>query len=277
MILVFELLFIAFIIVSLITSVLGIMLIKVKKVSTTYKNIVNINKITYFHNIEPIYPINAVLNSKKEFDNYAFDEIMQEALKREQEVSKINMIIDQAKKNKKTWSAYTEKIDGLNLTVTEKDSNKTLMPNFIYKKLEAKIIKEEKKKRPVINPRFRLIQMYTSPKGRNHYQATKDYTIKDINYYQKYLKEKEKKEIEFRQSTAYQRKLMTPSLRYDILKRDEFKCQLCGYSQEDGVKLHVDHIVPVAKGGRTKKNNLRTLCEACNIGKSHKYDSQGVN
>ena len=69
---------------------------------------------------------------------------------------------------------------------------------------------------------------------------------------------------------------MSPSLRYNILQRDGFRCVLCGRGREDGVKLHVDHIVPVSKGGRTVSDNLRTLCEDCNLGKSDKY-TPGIN
>ena len=37
---------------------------------------------------------------------------------------------------------------------------------------------------------------------------------------------------------------MTNALRYQILKRDGFRCQICGRSQEDGVILHIhDEIV----------------------------------
>lgn len=66
-------------------------------------------------------------------------------------------------------------------------------------------------------------------------------------------------------------------MRYDILRRDGFRCQICGASQKDGVTLHVDHIVPVSKGGRSVPSNLRTLCERCNKGKSNKYDPNGLN
>ena len=70
---------------------------------------------------------------------------------------------------------------------------------------------------------------------------------------------------------------MTPSLRYDVLKRDGFRCVICGACASDTIKLHVDHIIPVAKGGKTEFDNLRTLCSDCNLGKSDKYDPTGLN
>ena len=45
-------------------------------------------------------------------------------------------------------------------------------------------------------------------------------------------------------------------MRYDVLERDDFKCQKCGISAKDGAKLHVDHIIPVSKGGITTLNQL---------------------
>ncbi len=56
--------------------------------------------------------------------------------------------------------------------------------------------------------------------------------------------------------------------RFEILKRDGFRCQLCGASSGDGVQLHVDHRVPLAKGGSNEDENLWSLCERCNLGKS---------
>lgn len=76
-----------------------------------------------------------------------------------------------------------------------------------------------------------------------------------------------------RQFVAQQRRLMSDSLRYDVLRRDGFRCQICGATQKDGVKLHVDHIFPVSKGGKTEISNLRTLCERCNMGKRDKVEN----
>lgn len=69
-----------------------------------------------------------------------------------------------------------------------------------------------------------------------------------------------------------QRRLMSASLRYDILRRDNFRCQICGATAADGYKLHVDHIIPVSRGGKTEPANLRTLCERCNMGKGAKME-----
>jgi Tfp pilus assembly protein PilF len=67
-----------------------------------------------------------------------------------------------------------------------------------------------------------------------------------------------------------ERSKMTQSMRYDVLKRDNFKCKICGRSVKDGIQLHVDHIIPISKGGKTEMNNLQILCNMCNFGKSDK-------
>lgn len=60
--------------------------------------------------------------------------------------------------------------------------------------------------------------------------------------------------------------------RFRVMKRDGFKCVLCGSSPatQVGCELHIDHIVPWSKGGETVEENLRTLCSSCNLGRSNK-------
>ena len=65
---------------------------------------------------------------------------------------------------------------------------------------------------------------------------------------------------------------VTRAMRYDVLRRDNFHCVRCGRGKEDGVKLHVDHIVPVSRGGKSVMGNLQTLCEDCNCGKGNRYE-----
>lgn len=66
---------------------------------------------------------------------------------------------------------------------------------------------------------------------------------------------------------------MSQTLRFSILERDSFSCVLCGRGNEDQVKLEVDHIIPISKGGKTESNNLRTLCKDCNQGKGDTIQS----
>ncbi len=86
--------------------------------------------------------------------------------------------------------------------------------------------------------------------------------------------EKEKTMSEQRRYIAAQRRLMTDSLRYDVMHRDGFRCVLCGASpkRDPNIVLHVDHILPLSKGGKTEMSNLRTLCERCNLGKRDKIE-----
>lgn len=65
-----------------------------------------------------------------------------------------------------------------------------------------------------------------------------------------------------------QRKLMTAALREEIARRDNYTCQICGKYMPDGVGLHIDHIVPIKKGGKTLSSNLQVLCSKCNGRKS---------
>ncbi len=67
-----------------------------------------------------------------------------------------------------------------------------------------------------------------------------------------------------------QRKLMTKELRRSIMVRDNYTCQKCGKYMPDEVGLHIDHIVPVSKGGKTVPSNLQVLCSKCNGSKSNK-------
>jgi len=69
---------------------------------------------------------------------------------------------------------------------------------------------------------------------------------------------------------ASRRRTSVPlKVRYQVLKRDGECCVKCGASPETDrrVRLEVDHIVPVSKGGTDSLDNLQTLCSLCNQGK----------
>lgn len=57
--------------------------------------------------------------------------------------------------------------------------------------------------------------------------------------------------------------------RITVFMRDGFRCQACGRSPitHPGTILHADHVEPWIRGGMTSVENLRTLCDRCNLGK----------
>ena len=57
----------------------------------------------------------------------------------------------------------------------------------------------------------------------------------------------------------------THSQRQEILKRDGYRCVLCGQPRAPGVQLHVDHIVPKKHGGTATIENGQTLCSKHNM------------
>lgn len=75
-----------------------------------------------------------------------------------------------------------------------------------------------------------------------------------------------------------QRKLedFTKEQKDAILKRDGYKCVVCGRGKKDGVELHVDHIKPKYLGGKASIENGQTLCAQHNfIKKSLKQTETG--
>ena len=65
----------------------------------------------------------------------------------------------------------------------------------------------------------------------------------------------------------HNRSQVPPRMRFRVLKRDGFRCQYCGATPKDGVRLEVDHVHPRALGGKHYASNLVTACHVCNIGK----------
>ena len=57
--------------------------------------------------------------------------------------------------------------------------------------------------------------------------------------------------------------------RFNVFLRDRFSCQYCGhrFGAED---LTFDHVIPRAKGGSTRWDNVVAACEPCNLRKGHR-------
>ena len=64
-----------------------------------------------------------------------------------------------------------------------------------------------------------------------------------------------------------------PKLRFKVMKRDGYRCQLCGRNatEDKTTRLEIDHKHPVSKGGTSDETNLWLLCFECNRGKRDRF------
>lgn len=82
---------------------------------------------------------------------------------------------------------------------------------------------------------------------------------------------------EDRQSPEHDRNI-PDDVRREVLRRDRYKCRMCGWSHEewnpsDPRHLELHHIEHHAKGGANVGKNLKTLCTACHD-KIHRREKQ---
>jgi hypothetical protein len=64
-------------------------------------------------------------------------------------------------------------------------------------------------------------------------------------------------------------------LRHLIAERDQYRCAYCLTSEENcGLRMHIDHIIPEVKGGKTVPENLCLVCFSCNVHKSARETGQ---
>jgi len=62
------------------------------------------------------------------------------------------------------------------------------------------------------------------------------------------------------------------SVRYEVLSRAKFKCELCGISADEK-NIEVDHIFPKSLGGKDDLSNFQALCYSCNAAKRNTDDT----
>ncbi len=243
---------------------------KVKETSQRFHDICELNSNFHFNSISTYYFNTIELKSKPQYDRFNFENhFINLVMEQEDQITNYAVKVCE---NRILKEKYDEKLNSIS-NYTTHATVKSLHLNWEkYNEIEKSLV-DSLILRPVTDFYIKCTITYRSPQGRNFYSTDKDYTYDDFQRALTYIKsEKEKKE-----SKEYQRKAMTQSLRYDVMQRDGFRCVLCGRTASDGVKLHVDHIRPVSKGGKTVISNLRTLCDECNLGKSDKYDEDGLN
>ena len=247
--------------------------IKINKVvmssSVKISRLLQLNDTTNFHDLEKNFDVYKHYDNKSHFNKIEPAYIMAAEIK-----NNINSISNYATlifENRTRYEQYKENVSKILCDDTPLDYSEIKVKETVFKKRENVLfIKNELK--PVTDCSFVVNMSYSSPKGKVNLSKQGVYCFNDLYACLESISRSRLDRKTYENLALVERGDVSDSLRYDIMRRDDFKCVICGASASQGARLHVDHIVPIAKGGKSIPSNLRTLCERCNIGKSDKIE-----
>lgn len=243
----------------------------VKEHSRRLKELQSLNQRTMFYGGEQKqFVYHQACQNKRQFDHMELEDYLIALLDENQ--GELAERLYQIDCNQKYYAAYLRECQLLVPMVTAEECARLQIPYKAFLCTEKRLFKKGMLKKPLLEISVSCKASYTSPQGKNYYEKEHTYGYAELKSYLERLGELRATRRTRQYQIKMERAKMTDSLRYDIMRRDKFRCQLCGSTAADGVKLHVDHILPVAKGGKTTPENLRTLCDRCNLGKSDKYE-----
>ena len=228
-----------------------------------------INKNTYFHPMTSDIKHSEAVNSKRNLDNsdpkMVFYSILFDGS------NPFSSHVVRANENEQNYLKYTNYYENV---VSEARRANIPLKNFPFKAYYhnnlIKALNRQKIDRPVMNPRFIFELAYSSPTGKNKYNKTASYYKENlVSLAEKAIEDKKSQQLQTDLKMVERRKLNS-SMRFKILKRDGYRCKICGFSAPDGANLHIDHKIPIAKGGLTVESNLWVVCAQCNLGKGTK-------
>ena len=174
--------------------------------------------------------------------------------------------------NRKYYQLYCKEIDNIyNLGEYDYDNNR-LNKKYLLK-LEKKLFEQHKQK-PKLQIAITVHLFQTKINGENLRSKRETFNEDQIKSLISRLDNKSGNFYRDREIwdaiCRVERGKVSNKMRFAIYKRDGYRCKICGRSQ--GVtSLEIDHIKPIAKGGKTTYDNLQTLCTYCNKEKGDKY------
>jgi 5-methylcytosine-specific restriction endonuclease McrA len=242
----------------------------IKKKTVLYRNLKELNKKYELKNkLQKQKELFQSCKTKSEFGKTDFDECLKYDIRTK--TSKYDSLINSNEEARQRYKSYVKEYNAL---IPKKLS---YIANFKFKDIRLWIINfyenlifKTYKLKPFRYTKVKVKISYRSPQGQKYYKKEYPYSYDELKVHYDRVKENIKLGTTRQNIIRIERAKVTPSLRTLILKRDNYTCKHCGATIDDGVSLHIDHIIPVSKGGKTEESNLQTLCDWCNLGKSDK-------
>lgn len=131
-----------------------------------------------------------------------------------------------------------------------------------------------KKKQRLQIPEVKARHQITKKKYYDSVSKTPEYRQQRSIYFAKYYQTdqgKNMRQVIFRNHESQRRgsvgKITTQEWK-DLKAFYDYRCLCCG-KQEPEIRLEIDHVIPVSRGGSNMIDNIQPLCRSCNAKKSN--------
>lgn len=145
----------------------------------------------------------------------------------ENNIDLIRTDIENAIYNIDLLEEYTKEVDKI---INYKSENKTNYSLKKFQKIENRVLNDSIHKRKEFLIKLKLEVYYRSNAGKVNETRYGNYSFEDLVKLYKEWQNGNKYEETIKQ----ERKIMNDDIRYNVLKRDNFTCKLCGISAKDG-------------------------------------------
>lgn len=188
----------------------------------------------------------------------------------------VNEQLERALHNNNMISFYQNDLNNIKYNY-ELDSKPKIVIPFLIKKIIDKN-KNKEIKHPVTDYTIAVVIILTNINGRYISQkGTRFFRIKIEDIIRR-LNDKTNNRYKDKQIwdaiSRVERARVSNKMRFAVYRRDHYRCVKCGRKTAD---LEIDHIIPIAKGGKTEFNNLQTLCHSCNVKKGDTVEKGTFN
>lgn len=182
---------------------------------------------------------------------------------------KIFKQIEKVKSNSQQYSKYLDEVNNITHFGQFQVSIGKLKIEKLFKR-EKILISKKTYKQPTVQFMLKVTLCCSTINGRVYDTKSENFFDKDIQILVKRLRKKNGSYYNDRgiweAICRVERGKVSNKMRFSIYARDGYKCCKCGVS-EKYARLEIDHIIPIAKGGKTTVENLQTLCHRCNVEK----------
>ena len=242
---------------------------KVMRSSQRIKAFLELNSTTHFHSLESHFSIHKFYDNKSNYMRIEPAYLMSADVRARADY--FTRYIKRVQENQEQLKTYLHGVKLIYEIEQTIDYEALNMSPSDYSVRENALLRKNTLD-PVTDCTFEVHMEYSSPKGQVQLSKNGYFSFRDLFICLESVSRSHLDKKTYSKLAAVERGEVSDSMRYNILSRDNFTCVICGASSKQGVTLHVDHIIPIAKGGKSVPSNLRTLCERCNIGKSDKIE-----